>query len=188
MQLSAWGTASAGPLFMHTGGRTTQPVGHYELCQRIPIECNERTPNGSPVELTRKLWATMIKVNNSVNTRVKPRTDMEIYGVEEYWAYPDNGFGDCEDFALEKRRELMAAGVPAGDLLMTVVRQPNGDGHAVLTVRTNEGDLVLDNLTSAVRDWSSTPYNYFARQAQGNGRRWERIGAAKSVGTTATGI
>ena len=59
IQLSAWGTAyAAGPAFMHTGGRTTQPVGHYEFCQKRPQECNERTPKQAPVELTRKLWAT----------------------------------------------------------------------------------------------------------------------------------
>ncbi len=72
-------------------------------------------------------------------------------------------------------------------VLLLTVASYHGDGHSVLTVRTNEGDLVLDNLTNSVRDWSSTPYSYFARQAQGNGRHWERIGAAKPVGTTATG-
>ncbi|MDX8529951.1 transglutaminase-like cysteine peptidase [Mesorhizobium sp. VK25A] len=175
MQLSAWGTASAGPAFMHTGGRTTQPVGHYDLCQRIPAECNERTPKGPPVELTRKLWATIINVNNSVNTRIKPRTDMENYGDEEYWAYPDNGYGDCEDYGLEKRRELMAAGVPAGDLLMTVVRQPNGDGHAVLTVRTSLGEFILDNLEPKVLAWNDTAYTYLKRQSTENSGVWVTI-------------
>ena len=175
MQLSAWGTASAGPAFMHTGGRTTQPVGHYDFCQRIPVECAQRTPKGSPVELTRKLWATIVNVNNSVNVRVKPRTDMEIYGVEEYWAYPDNGYGDCEDYALEKRRELMAVGVPAGDLLMTVVRQPNGDGHAVLTVRTSLGEFILDNLEPKVLAWNDTVYTYLKRQSTENSGIWVTI-------------
>ncbi|OHV60778.1 transglutaminase [Mesorhizobium sp. LCM 4577] len=175
MQLSAWGTASAGPAFMHTGGRTTQPVGHYDFCQRIPVECAQRTPKGSPVELTRKLWATIVNVNNSVNVRVKPRTDMEIYGVEEYWAYPDNGYGDCEDYALEKRRELMAIGVPAGDLLMTVVRQPNGDGHAVLTVRTSLGEFILDNLEPKVLAWNDTVYTYLKRQSTENSGVWVTI-------------
>ncbi|CDX31433.1 conserved exported hypothetical protein [Mesorhizobium plurifarium] len=175
MQLSAWGTASAGPAFMHTGGRTTQPVGHYDFCQRIPVECAQRTPKGPPVELTRKLWATIVNVNNSVNVRVKPRTDMEIYGVEEYWAYPDNGYGDCEDYALEKRRELMAVGVPAGDLLMTVVRQPNGDGHAVLTVRTSLGEFILDNLEPKVLAWNDTVYTYLKRQSTENSGVWVTI-------------
>ncbi|TPJ38509.1 transglutaminase-like cysteine peptidase [Mesorhizobium sp. B2-7-1] len=175
MQLSAWDTASAGPAFMHTGGRTTQPVGHYDFCQRIPAECSERTPKGPPVELTRKLWATIVNVNNSVNVRVKPRTDMENYGVEEYWAYPDNGYGDCEDYGLEKRRELMAVGVPAGDLLMTVVRQPNGDGHAVLTVRTSLGEFILDNLEPKVLAWNDTVYTYLKRQSTENSGVWVTI-------------
>ncbi|RVD52138.1 transglutaminase, partial [Mesorhizobium sp. M2D.F.Ca.ET.140.01.1.1] len=86
-------------------------------------------------------------VNQSVNTHVKPMSDMDNYGKDEWWAYPDNGFGDCEDYALEKQRELQAAGVAVANLLMTVVRKPDGEGHAVLTVRTDKGDFILDNLT-----------------------------------------
>ncbi|TPL85464.1 transglutaminase [Mesorhizobium sp. B2-3-14] len=181
MQLSAWGSAyAAGPAYMHTGGRTTQPVGHYEFCQRIPGECNEKTAKGAPVDLSRKLWATIVSVNNSVNTRIKPRTDMENYGAEEYWAYPDNGYGDCEDYALEKRRELMNAGVPAGDLLMTVARQPNGDGHAVLTVRTSLGEFILDNLETKVLSWTDTDYTYLKRQSTENSGVWVTINDGRS--------
>jgi predicted transglutaminase-like cysteine proteinase len=175
MQLSAWATAYAGPAFMHTGGRTTQPVGHYEFCQKLPQECNERTPKQAPIELTRKLWATIVSVNNSVNTRITPRTDMEMWGKEEVWSYPDNGFGDCEDYALEKRRELMNIGVPAGDLLMTVARQPNGDGHAVLTVRTSLGEFILDNLQPKVLAWTDTDYTYLKRQSTENSGVWVTI-------------
>ena len=175
MQLSAWATAYAGPAFMHTGGRTTQPVGHYEFCQKLPQECNERTPKQAPSELTRKLWATIVAVNNSVNTRITPRTDMEQWGKEEVWSYPDTGFGDCEDYALEKRRELMNAGMPAGDLLMTVARQPNGDGHAVLTVRTSLGEFILDNLQPKVLSWTDTDYTYLKRQSDTNSGVWVTI-------------
>ncbi|MBM2713872.1 transglutaminase-like cysteine peptidase [Mesorhizobium caraganae] len=176
MQLSAWGTAqAAGPAYMHTGGRTTQPVGHYEFCQKLPQECTQRTPKQAPVELTRKLWAAIVSVNNSVNTRIVPRTDMEMWGKEEVWSYPDSGFGDCEDYALEKRRELMALGVPAGNLLMTVARQPNGDGHAVLTVRTSLGEFILDNLESKVLSWTDTDYTYLKRQSDTNSGVWVTI-------------
>ncbi|MER8744892.1 transglutaminase-like cysteine peptidase [Mesorhizobium sp. M1004] len=176
MQLSAWGTAqAAGPAYMHTGGRTTQPVGHYEFCQKLPQECAQRTPKQAPVELTRKLWAAIVDVNNSVNTRIVPRTDMEMWGKEEVWSYPDSGFGDCEDYALEKRRELMALGVPAGNLLMTVARQQNGDGHAVLTVRTSLGEFILDNLDSKVLSWTDTDYTYLKRQSDQNSGVWVTI-------------
>lgn len=175
MLLGSWGTAHAGASFMKTGGRTTQPVGHYEFCRRLPAECRQKTPDGAPVALTRKLWATIVEVNNAVNASVRPRTDMEIFGVEEYWAYPTSGYGDCEDYALEKRRELMAAGMPAGALLMTVVRQPNGDGHAVLTVRTDLGEFVLDNLEPRVLAWTDTDYTYLKRQSTTNSGVWVSI-------------
>ncbi|RVD69601.1 MAG: transglutaminase [Mesorhizobium sp.] len=175
MQLSAWATAYAGPAFMHTGGRTTQPVGHYEFCQKLPQECKERTPKQAPIELTRKLWAAIVNINNSVNTRITPRTDMEMWGKEEVWSYPDNGFGDCEDYALEKRRALMNIGVQAGDLLMTVARQPNGDGHAVLTVRTSLGEFILDNLQPKVLPWTDTDYTYLKRQSTENSGVWVTI-------------
>jgi predicted transglutaminase-like cysteine proteinase len=172
--------AQAGPAFMHTGGRTTQPVGHYEFCLQRPGECRQVTPPGPPVTLTRKLWATIVAVNNAVNTRVEPRTDMEIWGREEVWSYPDNGVGDCEDYVLEKRRELMRTGVPAGNLLVTVVRQPNGDGHAVLTVRTSLGEFILDNLEPRVLAWTDTDYTYLKRQSTRNSGVWVGINDGRS--------
>jgi predicted transglutaminase-like cysteine proteinase len=176
MPLASWaGSADAAGSFMPTGNSTSQPIGHYEFCKKLPIECKERTPVEAPIELTRQLWAEIIAVNNGVNTRIQPRTDLENYGVEEYWAYPDNGYGDCEDYALEKRRELMQKGVPAGDVLMTVVRQPNGDGHAVLTVHTSLGDYVLDNLEPRVLVWTDTKYQYLKRQSETDSGEWVSI-------------
>jgi predicted transglutaminase-like cysteine proteinase len=181
MQLTAWGTAyAAEPAFMHTGSRTTQPVGHYEFCQKIPQECNQRSPKQAPIELTRKLWAKIVSINNSVNSRIAPRTDMELWGKEEVWSYPNSGFGDCEDYALEKRRALMSIGVPAGDLLMTVARQPNGDGHAVLTVRTSLGEFILDNLETRVLSWTATDYTYLKRQSSQNSGAWVTINDGRS--------
>ena len=183
--LAAWtSAATAGPAFMPTGGRTSQPIGHYEFCEREPQECRQKTPKQAPVEFTRKLWSAMVQINDAVNAQVEPRTDMEIWGVEEFWSYPTN-VGDCEDYALEKRRRLMALGIPAGDLLLTVVQQPNGDGHAVLTVRTSRGDFILDNLESSVRPWSETVYSYLKRQSDRNSGAWVAI--QDSRGTIAVG-
>jgi predicted transglutaminase-like cysteine proteinase len=186
MSLAGWaGPANAARLFMPTGNLTSQPVGHYEFCQRLPAECTERTPAEAPIELTRQLWAEMIAVNNDVNTRVIPRTDMEIWGKEEVWSYPGR-YGDCEDYALEKRRDLMQKGVPAGDLLLTVVRQPNGDGHAVLTVHTSLGDYVLDNLEPRVLAWTDTKYRYLKRQSETDSGEWVSIRDDRST-TVAVG-
>ncbi|TIL83677.1 MAG: transglutaminase, partial [Mesorhizobium sp.] len=94
---------------------------------------------------------------------------------DEVWAYPVRGVGDCEDYVLEKRRELNRLGVSYANLLMTVVRKPDGEGHAVLTVRTSKGDYVLDNLDGKVRSWDRTGYRFLKRQAIDNTGRWVSI-------------
>ena len=174
------GTANATEAFMHTAGRTTQPVGHYEFCRRMPDECREATPKRAPIRLTRKLWAAMVDINNTVNTMVTPRTDQDIWGKAEVWSYPDR-VGDCEDYVLEKRRQLMRDGVPAGSVLITVVRQPNGDGHAVLTVRTSNGDYILDNLEPRILAWTDTEYTFLKRQSERNSGTWVAIDDGRSV-------
>lgn len=168
--------------FMQVVGKTSQPIGHHELCVRMPKECRERTPNSRPVRLTPALWNQLIAVNDNVNTAIEPDTDKAIYGREEYWTYPDAlGKGDCEDFVLLKRRELLQRGWPAGSLLITVVRQTNGDGHAVLTVRTDRGDLVLDNLDGRIKLWDQTDYQFVKRQSDADSGRWVSIEDDRAV-------
>ncbi|TIX78245.1 MAG: transglutaminase, partial [Mesorhizobium sp.] len=121
------------------------------------------------------LWRKMLSVNARVNAAVKPISDFDIYGKDEVWAYPARGVGDCEDYVLEKRRELNRLGVSYANLLMTVVRKPDGEGHAVLTVRTSKGDYVLDNLDGKVRSWDRTGYRFLKRQAIDNTGRWVSI-------------
>lgn len=174
------GLAHAGASNMPTGGRATQPVGHFELCQRLPEECRQTTGKRQPVSMTRQLWDAMVSINNAVNTTVIPRTDIETWGREEYWSYPDS-VGDCEDYVLEKRRALMKLGVPAGDLLITVVRQSNGDGHAVLTVRTSQGDFILDNLEPEILAWDQTEYTFLKRQSNRNSGEWVSINDGRAV-------
>jgi len=172
---AAWCSAvSAAELTMVTGGRTTQPIGHYEFCQQNPAECRQRGAKPAPQVATGKFWALVGKINSSVNAQIRPRTDMEMWGKEEIWSFPTE-FGDCEDYVIEKRRRLMAMGIPAGNLLITVLRQQNGDGHAVLTLRTTAGDYVLDNLDSRVRLWSSTEYTYLKRQSERDSGVWLAI-------------
>ena len=111
-------------------------------------------------------------MNAHFNQSIIPVTDQELYQVEEFWTYPTSGYGDCEDFVLAKRAALMQAGWPASTLLITVVRQADGSGHAVLTVRSDRGDLVLDNQEGAIRVWNETPYLFLKRQSQANAGQW----------------
>lgn len=158
---------------METTGLTTQPIGHHTFCQALPQEC-QRTGSAQPELLDQKKWRTMVSLNNRINATITPLTDMEIWGINELWSYPET-VGDCEDYVLLKRHALMQAGFKASNLLITVVRQANGDGHAVLTVRTTKGDFVLDNLRDEVRAWQDTEYTYLKRQSTNHAGRWENI-------------
>lgn len=161
--------------FAPVSGPTSTPIGAAEFCKAHRGECG---PSVRPVEaatLTEASWQLLIAVNDHVNTTVKPVTDADFYKVAEYWTYPVSGEGDCEDFALEKRRLLIANGWDASTLLMTVVRQANGEGHAVLMVRTDRGDLVLDNQDGRVLLWTDTPYEFVKRQSQTDSRKWVGI-------------
>ena len=124
--------------------------------------------------LTPSRWQTLLDVNYQVNSTIRPETDMQAYGVPEYWTYPTT-VGDCEDYALLKRKLLIEDGFPESDLLLTVVLQPNGDGHAVLTVHTDRGDFILDNMRQKVLLWSDTDYTYLKRQSSLNDAQWDKI-------------
>jgi predicted transglutaminase-like cysteine proteinase len=159
---------------MVTGGKTSQPIGHYEFCLTHREECAVKASGEERIQLTAERWNELVAVNNGVNTRIVPATDEELYGRPEFWTYP-SGRGDCEDMVLLKRRILEGKGWPTGSLLITVVRQRNGDGHAVLTVLTDRGDLVLDNLEPHILVWSETGYQYVKRQSELDSGAWVAI-------------
>ena len=149
---------------MPTGGRTSQPIGHAYFCRQLPQECQVRSKKSAAPQLTRKRWNDLVEINTYSNKTVQPVTDFDLYGVEEHWTYPKS-YGDCEDYVLLKRYLLLQRGWPESSLLITVVKQPNGDGHAVLTARTSRGDFVLDNLESKVKQWNKTAYRFLKRQS-----------------------
>ncbi|HEY5819362.1 MAG TPA: transglutaminase-like cysteine peptidase [Mesorhizobium sp.] len=165
----------AGSPAMKTMGRTTQPIGHYRFCKEIPAECAQRAAaKPSPLVANARNWSLLTGVNAAVNAEVRPLTDQEIWGRQEVWSFPMD-VGDCEDYVIEKRRRLIAAGIPSGDVLITVLRQPSGDGHAVLTVRTSGGDYILDNLDNRIRLWSDTDYTFLKRQSERDSGVWLSI-------------
>ncbi len=154
--------------------QASTPIGHAEFCHFHHSECGPNRLVVEAVQLTESKWRQLIDVNNAINTNVTPATDEELYHVAEFWTYP-SGYGDCEDYALAKRRALIDGGWPASTLLMTVVRQRNGEGHAVLMVRTDRGDLILDNQDALIQIWTATPYEYLKRQSQADSSKWVDI-------------
>ena len=171
---------------MKTGSITSQPIGHYEFCQAYRSECQAGARGRAPAKVTEFGWSAVRQINEGVNHDLTPMTDKDLHGKDEYWSYPD-GAGDCEDFVLLKRKKLMQKGFSAADLLITVVRKPDGEGHAVLTLRTTQGDFVLDNLNNEVKPWTTTPYRFLKRQASFHAGRWVSIENGDAVMVSSVG-
>ncbi|WP_246776564.1 transglutaminase-like cysteine peptidase [Microvirga sp. VF16] len=112
------------------------------------------------IELDERVWNLIITINKKVNTAVSPQEDINHWGVIDRWDYPDDGYGDCEDYQILKRRRLVEAGLPRRALRMVVVLDELGAGHAVMAIRTDQGDFILDNKRDAVLPWHQTGYVY----------------------------
>jgi predicted transglutaminase-like cysteine proteinase len=174
------------PLFVATGDASRAPIGWIEFCSDNPRDCATTRSQPRDVLLSTKAWKDLTRINKWVNENVKPITDQDHWGVIEKWSYPDDGKGDCEDYVLLKRRMLMQAGWPREALLITVVRERNGDGHAVLTVKTDKGEFILDNQVQDILLWSDTSYRYVKRQSQHDQNVWVSLGDPRPTVTTAT--
>jgi predicted transglutaminase-like cysteine proteinase len=164
---------------------TRAPIGWVEFCGQNPRECAGGPTAPRDVVLSPKAWRDLAQVNTWVNNAIKPMTDLEHWGVVEKWSYPDDGYGDCEDYVLLKRRMLIQAGWPREALLITVVRDKKDEGHAVLTVKTDKGDYVLDNQAESILPWSETGYRFVKRQSQSDPNVWMSLGDPNASSATA---
>jgi predicted transglutaminase-like cysteine proteinase len=182
----AMSAAADRQLFITIGEVTRPPIGWIEFCVEYDPECKTKPSLPRDVVLSAEAWKDLQRINLWVNTHVKPMTDMDHWGVVERWNYPDDGYGDCEDYVLQKRRMLMQAGWPREALLITVVRDRAGDGHAVLTVKTDRGELILDNQTDDILLWSDTGYRFVKRQSQSDPNVWVALGEPHPAPATAS--
>jgi predicted transglutaminase-like cysteine proteinase len=172
--------------YLPVGGTARAPIGWFEFCIEYKQECNTKPAEPRDVVLSPKAWADLVQVNNWVNANIKPMTDQDHWGVVERWNYPDDGYGDCEDYVLLKRKMLIKAGWPRGALLITVVRDKNGDGHAVLTVKTDRGEYILDNQEAQVLPWYETGLRFVKRQSQSDPNVWVALGDTRPAPTVAS--
>jgi predicted transglutaminase-like cysteine proteinase len=158
--------------------------GWVEFCHRAPAECAVDPDEPLTLTLTPKSWSVIVATNRVVNAAIKPITDQEHWGVGDRWDIPDDGYGDCEDYQLLKRRLLVKAGLPRRALRMAVVIDDKGEGHAVLMVRTDRGDFILDNKQTSVLPWNQTEYRFVKRESD-DGHSWVSLGGVESPLATA---
>ena len=173
-------------LFAAIGGTTKAPGGWLQLCAENAEQCRPMADQTREVSLTPSLLQQLYDINKYVNDRVTWTSDSELYGKAEHWAYPLDR-GDCEDMVLLKRRLLAKAGWPQGALLITIVEERGREKtrHAVLTVRSDRGEMILDNQTPEILFWYETNYRYLLRQSAADPNVWESYGTEQAKPATA---
>jgi predicted transglutaminase-like cysteine proteinase len=192
---AALATGSAAPqqnfemgLFAVEYGETLPPVGYVNFCAANKAECNGYNVgeklSADRMAMSPDRWNMLYQVNTYANSKIKPMSDQELYGEAERWAYPTTA-GDCEDYVLMKKRALEKLGVAAKNLQITVVLDERNEGHAVLTVSTEEGEYILDNRRNDILLWNDTNYTFLKRQSAKNPKQWvallKKPDAAQSV-------
>jgi predicted transglutaminase-like cysteine proteinase len=145
-------------------GKAGPTPAWIKFCERLPQECAVDVSEPDMIALDQQIWSTIVRINEEVNGTILSVADQDHWGVEDRWDYPDDGLGDCEDIQLLKRKLLVEADLPRRALRMTVANDEQGAGHAVLMVRTDFGDLILDNKRDAVLPWQETGYSYVKRE------------------------
>jgi predicted transglutaminase-like cysteine proteinase len=178
-------TAQERALYISVSETARAPIGWVSFCSEHPRECAAGQSMPRDVVLSPKAWRDLVRVNRWVNDSVRPLTDLDHWGVVEKWSYPDDGYGDCEDYVLLKRRLLISAGWPREALLITVVRDRKDEGHAVLTVKTDRGEFILDNQAEDVLPWAATGYRFVKRQSQSDPNVWVALGDPRPAVATA---
>ena len=176
----ASGSSWATPTLSDLATATRRPA----TALSAPAKVTAPTPEPDRVTFRSAAWRTVEQVNDDVNARLRPADDWRAFGEENHWALPfEEGLrpqGNCKHFALEKQHALIAAGVPKDALSVAIVRTDQGQNHAVLLVRTDKGDYVLDNLTPWINQWHQTRYTWVERQAWGKALIWADMGSRRA--------
>jgi predicted transglutaminase-like cysteine proteinase len=182
-------TAEAGSLprasYASVGAATSVPYGWVDFCHRERPECAGPVLPALDINLTSATLAKIDRVNRMVNQAIEPVTNLEHWGTMlDHWDYPLDGKGDCKVYALYKRKLLIDMGFPRQALLMTIVRDLEDEGHTILTVKTNRGEFVLDNLNDEIRPWDATGYRFIKRQSQEDPNVWVALDPTSTTQST----
>jgi predicted transglutaminase-like cysteine proteinase len=173
-------TPNANPAATPVFGKSLAPVGYVHFCATVQDECKFSTNRPEKIQLDTDKWDQLTQINSYVNGRIKPESDDDLYHVAEFWTYPTTA-GDCEDYVLLKKRYLVGMGLSPSDMLITVLLDEKGEGHAVLTVVTDKGDFIMDNRREEILRWDQTDYKFLKRQSQFDPRQWVSLRKQKAA-------
>ena len=167
------------------GAPVLPPIGHTRFCLQYPEDCAHQSIDfrRRNVALTAERWYELNTINRQVNRDIVPEVTAGNGTTEEWVISPPAG--DCKDYAITKRHELLALGWPSRDLLLAEVVVPDGEHHLILVVRTENVDLVLDNLNANIRPAAMTyrQYQWVRIETPQNPKFWASVRSPETMQT-----
>lgn len=157
-------------------GPTLAPLQHVRFCLHYPDECRSNSPDNERIDLTPASLTLLKRVNHRINASIIPISKTYIGHLNEIWTIAPIQ-GDCNDYAVTKRHELLKKGLPSSALRLSVTKTAFGVGHLVLVVSTKQGDLVMDSLSDAIRSWQATDYQWLKIQSAHDPNLWVEFGS-----------
>jgi len=155
-------------------GPTLAPLQHVRFCLHYPDECRSNSPDNERIDLTPASLTLLKRVNHRINASIIPISKTYIGNLNAIWTIAPNQ-GDCNDYAVTKRHELLNKGLPSSALRLSVTKTAFGVGHLVLVVSTKQGDLVMDSLSDAIRSWQATDYQWLKIQSAHDPHLWVEV-------------
>jgi predicted transglutaminase-like cysteine proteinase len=153
---------------------TAEPFAFTHFCLRYADDCRVHDASSDEALASSDArWNKLAEVNDEVNHSITPHANGTRIGYDAWRIAPPSG--DCNDFVITKRHELLAHGWPSRSLLLAEVVTQKGEHHLVLVARLDNQDVVLDNLTPAIRPWSETPYSWVRAQSPENPENWVTV-------------
>lgn len=155
-------------------GPTLAPLQHVRFCLHYPDECRSNSLDNERIDLTPASLTLLKRVNHRINASIIPISKTYIGHLNEIWTIAPIQ-GDCNDYAVTKRHELLKKGLPSSALRLSVTKTAFGVGHLVLVVSTKQGDLVMDSLSDAIRSWQATDYQWLKIQSAHDPHLWVEV-------------
>jgi predicted transglutaminase-like cysteine proteinase len=166
-----------GPSQRRSSGACTHPLGYLAMHQHtnFPAECVPRRTvfRGGLIAFTAERQDELLKVNAQINGSIVPKRNTEGLAGKGWLLSPKTG--DCADYAVSKRHELLVRGWPSRALLLAEVVTTWGERHLVLVVRTRQGDIVADNLSQDLKPWTRTGYRWIRIQSPEAPSFWSNL-------------
>lgn len=144
------------------------PFKFAEFCHRYPSECI--VTKGKKIIWNYKTKKYFSELNIRVNKQII-EIPSEIPLENEIWLlFPKEG--QCHDYVVSKRHELIKTGYSSSDLLLAEVITQNDLHHLVLIIKTDKGDFIMDSLRNDVYPIELMEYRLLRMQSSENPNYW----------------